>query len=50
MKTFRVGVILSMIVEVEADDEEEAQDKAADIVEEEYPELNFEECNFVEED
>lgn len=50
MKTYRVGVILSTIIEVEAENEEEAQDKAVDITDSEYPELNYEECNFVEED
>lgn len=50
MKTYRVGVILSTVIEVEAENEEEAQDIAADIAIDEYPELNYEECNFVEED
>ena len=50
MKTYRVGVILSTVVEVEAENEEEAQDEAANITASEYPELNYEECNFVEEE
>ena len=50
MKKYRVGVILSTTYVVEAEDEDEAMDIAADMASDEYLDLNYEECNFVEED
>lgn len=50
MKTFRVGVILSTTYVVDAEDEDEAMDIAGDMALDDYPDLNFEECNFVEEE
>ena len=48
MKSYDVGVILSTNYVVEADSEEEAEKIALDIAEENYPELNIENTNFVE--
>ena len=50
MKTFRVGVILSTTYVVDAEDEEEAEELAMDMAEQDYLDLNIEECNFVEEE
>lgn len=48
MKSYDVGVILSTNYVVEANSEEEAEKIALDIAEENYPELNIENTNFVE--
>lgn len=48
MKSYNVGVILSTSYVVDADSEEEAEKIALDIAEENYPELNIENTNFVE--
>jgi len=48
MKSYNVGVILSTSYVVEANSEEEAEEIALDIAEENYPELNIENANFVE--
>lgn len=49
MKKFEVGIILSTTYEVEATDEEEAEEIAKDLAEEDYFDLNIEESNFVRE-
>lgn len=48
MKSYNVGVILSTSYVVDADSEEEAEQIALDIAEENYPELNIENTNFIE--
>ena len=46
---YRVGIILSTVIEVDADSEEEAEELAFDECENENPELNIENSNFIEE-
>ena len=50
VKKYAVGIILSTVYYVEAEDEDEAEELAKDRAEEEYPELNIEEANFVREE
>lgn len=46
---YRVGVILSTTYEVDAENEEEAEQIALNMAEEDYLDLNIEKANFVEE-
>lgn len=48
MKSYDVGVILSTNYVVEANSEDEAEQIALDTAEENYPELNIENTNYVE--